>query len=77
MVRFDSSNLFLFLFLRIVYTNRHHNAYFVFGHPGHNTSEPNYQERLDRHFNYKKQYESLVWMAEGLDITWQFQNWGR
>ncbi|RYH05723.1 hypothetical protein EON65_43940 [archaeon] len=57
---------------------RHHGAYFVFGNPGSDTKAQNYQKRLTTHQKYKKQYESLVWMIEGLDEkSMKMFNWGR
>lgn len=55
---------------------RHHNAYFVFGHPGDNSTQPLYKERLERHFKYVKLYDGIMWMIEGLENKWKIYKWG-
>jgi len=51
----------------------------VFGHPGDDDirkKQSNYQKLLANHLKYTKQYESLMWMVEGLNKNWTIHNWG-
>eukprot|EP01031_Cornospumella_fuschlensis_P028732 gene28732-34684_t len=45
----------------------HHNAFYVFGHPGPDTTAKDYEKRLDLHQKYVKQYEALMWIMDGLE----------
>lgn len=54
----------------------HHAAEFVFGAP--DPKDRDYKQRMDTHSKYKAQYETLVWMIEGLgEHGPQLFTWGR
>eukprot|EP01031_Cornospumella_fuschlensis_P028956 gene28956-34946_t len=60
------------------FIDKHHTAFFVFGHPGEDKTAKNYNKRLAVHEKYLKQYEALMWMMEGLEPgSMQLFSWGR
>jgi FkbM family methyltransferase len=51
----------------------HHNAFWVFGHPGNVTMYP---EQFKKHEVYKRRYESIMWILENSAMQKKLHNWG-